>query len=138
MLPCPGRGGTDGLVFATDGDGIGTAFSVSALPLGPAEAADIVFDRLSPDVFFAGRAGTGGFGRSGMLGTLRNSVGELPLSPLDVVVVEISGTSGGAALAFFSGLGGTLGWICAEDAPSPSRLLLGLGGTLGLEDEVSA
>src|SRR5271156_5384189 len=92
LLVCPGLGGIDGLAFTGGGNVVETAFSVSVLPLEPAEVADIVFDRLSPDVFFPGRAGTGGFGRSGMLGTLRSSVEELPFSSFDVAVVEISGT----------------------------------------------
>src|SRR5277367_3530888 len=113
LLPCPDLGGSDGLALTGGcGDVMGTPFSVSMLPLEPAEVADIVFDRLSPDVFFPGRAGTCGFGRSGTLGTLRSSVGEGAFSSLEVADVEISGSfasAGGTAWTFFSGLGGTLG-----------------------------
>src|SRR5271156_128216 len=114
LLPCPDLGGSDGLALTGGGgdDVMGTPFSVSMLPLEPAEVADIVFDRLSPDVFFPGRAGSCGFGRSGMLGTLRSSGGEGAISSLEVVDVEISdsfASAGGTAWTFFSGLGGTLG-----------------------------
>src|SRR2546421_5385597 len=113
LLPCPDLGGIDGLALTGGGgDVMGTPFSVSMLPLEPAAVADIVFDRLSPDVFFPGRAGTCGFGRSGMLGTLRSSGGEGVFSSLEVVDGEISGSfasTGGTAWTFFSGLGGTLG-----------------------------
>src|SRR5450432_999375 len=112
LLPCPGLGGMDGLAFTCGGDPMLTPLSASVLPLEPAEVADTVFERLSPDVFLAGRAGTCGFGRSGMLGTLRSSVGELSFSPFEADDVEISETgasAGGTASTFFSGLGGRPG-----------------------------
>jgi hypothetical protein len=98
LPPCAGLGGIEGLAFACGGDPVLAPLSVSVLPPEPTGVADTVFERLSPDVFFAGRAGTCGFGRSGMLGTLRNSVSELSFSPFEVSV-ETSGT--------FASAGGT-------------------------------
>src|ERR1700730_10068680 len=113
LPPCPGLGGIDGLALTGGGgDVTGTPFSVSMLPLELAEVVDTVFDRLSPEVFFPGRAGTCGFGRAGKLGTLRSSVEEGAFSSLEAVDVEISdsfASAGGTAWTFFSGLGGTLG-----------------------------
>ena len=87
----PGRAGTTGFAFVKGGD-----LTVSTLPV---DVADRVFERLSPDNFLAGRAGTCGFGRSGTTGALRS---------VEDVLGSDNLASGGEA-EYFVGLAGTPG-----------------------------